>query len=171
MLRGGWRRSRMVCFDFLNGVCSRGDNCKFAHKSEWKPKKICRDIRLNGTCTRGEKCVFSHDLEAYKIKRGKEKERQANVLRKKREQRTRKQSRLESLTSEALQITQKKKRVKEAFSKMQEEDIVGEGDNEQVQLTRSLELTAEDVKMGKSETFLQKLKETLEQTKTTSKPV
>lgn len=45
------------CRDFLQGKCTRGSGCKFAH--EENKVEQCRDY-LKGMCTRDE-CKFSHD--------------------------------------------------------------------------------------------------------------
>lgn len=48
------------CGDFIRGVCTRGDGCRYSHDEPSKP--ICRDF-LKGHCTRGDGCKFSHEEE------------------------------------------------------------------------------------------------------------
>mmetsp|Transcript_20355 Transcript_20355/g.49978 ORF Transcript_20355/g.49978 Transcript_20355/m.49978 type:complete len:220 (+) Transcript_20355:92-751(+) len=105
-----WSRSRMVCYDFLNNKCRRGDSCKFAHKSEWKPKVLCRELRIKGNCTRGENCIFSHDLNSHREKRRKDKSRQSALIEKRNSQMRNKTARVKSLMEEAKSIIAKDKR-------------------------------------------------------------
>jgi len=51
---------KRVCLDNLNGVCRRGEDCKFAHEEQ--ERQVCRDF-LNNVCRRGSDCRFSHDRE------------------------------------------------------------------------------------------------------------
>ena len=51
------RPTVQVCRDFVNGVCKRGDTCRFSHSERDRP--ICGD-NLTGKCTRGDKCKFRH---------------------------------------------------------------------------------------------------------------
>jgi len=57
--RGNADKER-VCLDNLNGVCRRGEDCKFSHEME--ERQVCRDF-LNNMCRRGSDCRFSHDRE------------------------------------------------------------------------------------------------------------
>ena len=58
-----------VCYDFLNGKCTRGANCKFLHKNRSpSPKPPDKQKKINkvctywkkGKCTRGDKCKLLH---------------------------------------------------------------------------------------------------------------
>eukprot|EP00736_Rhodelphis_marinus_P005234 Rmarinus@m.18349 len=48
---------RGICYDYLKGVCSRGDTCKFAHIP--KGTGICFDFQRK-TCRKGDDCPFVH---------------------------------------------------------------------------------------------------------------
>ncbi|XP_066954800.1 uncharacterized protein [Macrobrachium rosenbergii] len=45
----------VLCRYFKNGVCRKGDNCRFSHDPNDKPSMICRYF-LKGACNYGEKC-------------------------------------------------------------------------------------------------------------------
>ena len=50
-----------ICFSFKNtGKCFRGDKCQFEHsQASTGEKKKCFDF-MNGNCTRGYACRFAH---------------------------------------------------------------------------------------------------------------
>jgi hypothetical protein len=54
-----------VCFNFQNGSCFRGDNCRFEHRMDAvkRIKAVCRDFQ-KGNCTRGKDCRFAHEIMA-----------------------------------------------------------------------------------------------------------
>ena len=79
-----------VCFDWLKGKCTRGDKCKYPHRSasqgskgsrksskgssrssssrgssrgrppSVEKKKLCRFFKKNGKCSKGDQCEFLH---------------------------------------------------------------------------------------------------------------
>jgi hypothetical protein len=65
-----------VCYAFLNGECTKGDDCRFSHdpnapfntqaqacQLQRKPAHVCYAFQ-KGECTRGDDCRFSHDPNA-----------------------------------------------------------------------------------------------------------
>ncbi|KAL4438344.1 hypothetical protein ABPG74_009767 [Tetrahymena malaccensis] len=56
-----------ICRYFLQGTCTKGDECKFLHQKgdgeedQAKPKKVCYNFQNKGFCRMGDKCKFSHE--------------------------------------------------------------------------------------------------------------
>ncbi|XP_066954798.1 uncharacterized protein [Macrobrachium rosenbergii] len=56
----------VLCRYFKNGVCRKGDNCRFSHDPNDKPSMICRYF-LKGACNYGEKCRYEHQQPSYLV--------------------------------------------------------------------------------------------------------
>ena len=65
---GEGKRPNSMCFAFLKGECTRGDECRFYH-NEYGPhhgrgkaqkmEEVCRNF-MRGDCSYGDKCRFQH---------------------------------------------------------------------------------------------------------------
>jgi len=59
-------RPQRICFDFVKGRCTHGENCNFSHREPEKSKPVCSEF-LKGSCDRGENCDFSHDMSRTRL--------------------------------------------------------------------------------------------------------
>ncbi|KAK7081162.1 hypothetical protein SK128_007557 [Halocaridina rubra] len=58
--------SNVLCRYFKNGVCRKGDQCRFSHDPAAQPSMICRYF-LKGACNYGEKCRYEHQQPSYLV--------------------------------------------------------------------------------------------------------
>lgn len=70
----GKNRPRTPCRYFMEGKCSKGDECTFSHAvrpnktaEEARTEEVCR-FHIAGSCLRGEGCMYSHDLSRVPCK-------------------------------------------------------------------------------------------------------
>jgi hypothetical protein len=59
---------KIPCTFYLEGRCSKGDQCTFAHVGEVKKKADLCKYFLVGACQKGEACVYSHDPSQFPCK-------------------------------------------------------------------------------------------------------
>eukprot|EP00931_Biecheleriopsis_adriatica_P055810 TRINITY_DN33072_c0_g1_i1.p1 TRINITY_DN33072_c0_g1~~TRINITY_DN33072_c0_g1_i1.p1 ORF type:complete len:255 (+),score=60.95 TRINITY_DN33072_c0_g1_i1:76-765(+) len=59
-------RTRMCTF-FMQGKCSKGESCNFAHgkaylqaKPQWQKTRLCKDFMKTGFCSAGDDCTWAH---------------------------------------------------------------------------------------------------------------
>uniref|UniRef100_UPI00398EEAB8 zinc finger CCCH domain-containing protein 6 n=1 Tax=Pristiophorus japonicus TaxID=55135 RepID=UPI00398EEAB8 len=57
---GEKNRKGGICKYFLEGRCTRGDQCRYSHDGAVQKKKDICKFYLNGFCTKGDKCIFMH---------------------------------------------------------------------------------------------------------------
>ena len=68
------RAPRVPCRYWMEGKCSKGDECTFSHAikphrtvEEAKTEEICR-FHIVGNCLKGDSCLYSHDLSKMPCK-------------------------------------------------------------------------------------------------------
>ncbi|XP_062896760.1 zinc finger CCCH domain-containing protein 6 [Mobula hypostoma] len=57
---GEKNRKGGICKYFLEGRCTRGDQCRYSHDVAIQKKKDICKFYLNGFCTKGDNCIFMH---------------------------------------------------------------------------------------------------------------
>eukprot|EP00392_Amoebophrya_sp_AT5.2_P011978 g12072.t1 len=64
--RGQFRKTKMCKF-FLMGICSKGEDCMFAHDSgdlqvlpDLQKTKLCEELLETGRCRKGDRCTYAH---------------------------------------------------------------------------------------------------------------
>lgn len=67
-------KPRVPCRYFMEGKCSKGDECTFSHAlrpnkttEEARSEEVCR-FHMAGNCLKGEGCMYSHDLSKVPCK-------------------------------------------------------------------------------------------------------